>query len=727
MFGLKTSNFGRATAVLIVLAMLFAMTAAIAYGAPGGQPKSAAAWAAELLKEATDFDNQTRGFYISEVARNMDKNASKEVVQAYLVSLGVSFEGMNSFGALSSVGEKINVLIGFYGSLNLPVNRGTVQAFGGEIYAEFTIVNAIAAQMTQQAADALNNHPNVRYVEPDGQVFALGQDVPWGIDRVFNVKQTHSDYDDTPRVGTWSDSKGLGIKVAILDTGIDKDHEDLDVVDGRRFYLRSTGPAFDRLRDDDQYNDVHGHGTHVAGTVAAVDNSIGVVGVAPDVDLYAVKVLTDTGGGSISTVVAGIEWAVEQGIPIINMSLGGSHHSTLQDACNAAYNKGHLLVAAAGNDGKEDGSGENVGYPAKYPSVIAVAASDRDDNRASFSSTGDTVELIAPGVKILSTVPDDGYSDMYDTNRPWSGTSMASPHVAGTAALVWAASTDSGQPNVDIRNNVRNILTSTAEKLKDSDGADLHIYHQGHGMVRADLAVAAVTGSTPDPDPAVNVVLTMDKDEYGTEDEMATLTVVVADEAGSPIEGLIAAAFTTVLNNSTSSSQVEFSETNIAGTYTGNLNISGLDEGSSYTVKVTVVDERDISGYHSAGFEIRSTSLEPDLPTDLSVSVSTDKDTYSWNSWVIITVDVTDPNNENALVEGAAVTVTLYYPDDSGGPSQETAVAYSDGGTTDASGMVSFRYRVGNRAKTGHYTVKAEAKLSGLEDVDSRTFEVVRR
>lgn len=351
----------------------------------------------------------------------------------------------------------VKVLIGFKEKPG-PPEQALVSGLGGEIYRQFTIVNVIAARMKQEAADALAKNIKVRYVEPDGPVYALGQEVPWGIDRVFG--------DESYSFDTWRITRGSGTAVAVIDTGIDVYHEDLNVVGGVRFC--TIGPI---LYQDDNYYDDNSHGTHVAGTVAALDNGWGVVGVGPEIDLYAVKVLDASGSGSVSSVVAGIEWSVEQGIPVLNMSLGSSTHSqTLQDACDAADSAGHLLVAAAGNSGNSDGTGDNVGYPAKYSSVIAVAASDSNDSRASFSSTGSDVELIAPGVDILSTVP----GNRYDT---YSGTSMASPHVAGAAALAWSA--DSFLTNVQIRG----LLQETAEDLGLSSN------HQGYGLVRADLAV----------------------------------------------------------------------------------------------------------------------------------------------------------------------------------------------------------------------------------------------
>ena len=372
---------------------------------------------------------------------------------------------LGSAAVAAAPAEKVDFLIGFHRAPG-PAEQALVRSAGGEIYGQFTIVDVIAARMTPRAADALARDPRVRYVELDGPVYALDQTVPWGIDRVFG--------DETYSFSTWTSSRGSGVSVAVVDTGIDKNHEDLVVVGGVRF--RTTGLI---LRQDNEYDDDNGHGTHVAGTIAALDNSLGVVGVGPRIDLYAVKVLDASGSGSLTAVVAGIEWSANNGMSIISMSLGTSSHSqTLKDACDAAYSKGLLLVAAAGNSGKADGTGDNVGYPAKYDSVMAVAATDINDQRASWSSTGPAVELAAPGGSIYSTWKDNSY-------RTASGTSMACPHVTGVAALVWAV--DPGLTNGEIRQ----ILQETAEDLR------LPLEHQGYGLVRANLAVRAVAEVEP--------------------------------------------------------------------------------------------------------------------------------------------------------------------------------------------------------------------------------------
>jgi len=270
---------------------------------------------------------------------------------------------------------------------------------------------------------------------------------------------------------------GTGIKVAIIDSGIDYNHSDLDdnysggwdFVNGDN---NPDDPTHDGPMDDD------GHGTHVAGTVAAEDNESGVVGVAPEAKLYALKAL-EGGSGYWSDIMAALQWCVDNGIQVTNNSYGSSGDPgyTVKDAFDNSATAGVLHVAAAGNSGNPPGRGDNVGYPARYLSVIAVAATDQSDKRARFSSTGPDVELAAPGVAINSTLLGGGYGEK-------NGTSMASPHVAGVAALVWAV--NPGWSNETVRTQLRD----TAEDLGDSS-----LY--GNGLVNAAEAAPPTTDTIP--------------------------------------------------------------------------------------------------------------------------------------------------------------------------------------------------------------------------------------
>ena len=252
-----------------------------------------------------------------------------------------------------------------------------------------------------------------------------GQETPWGITRV-----------QAPQA--WAATKGAGVKLVVIDTGIDRTHPDLAA--------RLKG-GWNAVAKTEDFNDDNGHGSHVAGTIAAVDDAVGVVGVAPEVDLYGVKVLDAGGSGTFDDVIAGMQWAVENKMAIANMSLGASRgNPALEDAVKAMEAAGVALIAAAGN------SGGTVGFPAAYPGAISVAASDIKDQLARFSSRGPSVAVIAPGVNVKSTYMNGGYDTL-------SGTSMATPHVAGLAAL-YVAKAPGATPAA-----VRAALSGAAVKL----------------------------------------------------------------------------------------------------------------------------------------------------------------------------------------------------------------------------------------------------------------------
>ncbi|MCD5322396.1 MULTISPECIES: S8 family peptidase [Pontibacillus] len=327
----------------------------------------------------------------------------------------------------------------------------TIHKVGGKVKHQFKYMNVVQAKLPPKAVEALKKNPNVAYIEEDANVQAYGQTTPWGIPAI--------NADDVQASG----NSGSGIKVAVLDSGISASHEDLQVAGGASFVDGEPDP----------FNDGNGHGTHVAGTIAGVNNSLGVIGVAPSAELYAVKVLNSSGSGSYSGIAKGIEWAVDNNIDVVNMSLGGSRGSTtLEQAMDQAYQQGVLLIAAAGNEGSK-GKKNTIGYPAKYASVVAVGAVDESLNRASFSSVGEELEVMAPGANIYSTLPGNTYGS-------YNGTSMASPHVAGAAALILAE--DSSLTNQE----VRSLLNSTTTPLGDA-------FYYGNGLINVQEAVNAAT------------------------------------------------------------------------------------------------------------------------------------------------------------------------------------------------------------------------------------------
>nr|QNO50704.1 hypothetical protein HLBKPKBF_00022 [Methanosarcinales archaeon ANME-2c ERB4] len=310
-----------------------------------------------------------------------------------------------------------DVIIGFHQTPETS-GRVAIQSESGVVVKhEYRLIPAVSARLSEQAIDRMRKNPGVAYIEDD-VILAIATD-----EYVNSSGVSHINSEMAQNSGI----NGTGVKVAIIDTGVDYTHEDLDsnCKGGYDFVFNDPAPF------DDSYNS---HGTHVAGIIAAERNGIGVVGVAPNASLYAVKAMDGSGYGLASWLIAGIEWAVENDMDVVVISSGTEEDSqSLRDACRNAYDTGLLLVAAAGNT-----HGGNVTYPARYDSVIAVTATDLNDSRAPFSPIGLEIELAAPGVNILSTTRDDSYGYL-------SGTSRAAPHVAGIAALIISSGMNAGE------------------------------------------------------------------------------------------------------------------------------------------------------------------------------------------------------------------------------------------------------------------------------------------
>ncbi len=272
--------------------------------------------------------------------------------------------------------------------------------------------------------------------------------------------------DRTPFEGAWSATRGAGVTVAVVDSGVDAAHQDLGdaVLPG----IDYVDPTHDGRYDPD------GHGTHVAGIIAArVNNGKGIAGAAPGVQILPVRVLDANGGGAASNVAAGIIWAANHGARVINLSLGGSASTGLHIAVQYAVRKGAVVLAAAGNDGA---SGAPV-YPAAYPEVIAVGAFDESMQRASFSNTGSYVDVSAPGNDILST-----WSTTPSSYVLASGTSMATPYASAEAALIIS------EDRALSPTSVTSILESTA-RAAGAPGRDSSF---GYGFLDPLAAVRAV-------------------------------------------------------------------------------------------------------------------------------------------------------------------------------------------------------------------------------------------
>lgn len=439
-----------------------------------------------------------------------------------------------SASSVSEQSEKQRYIVTFDGAPGL-AERAMIRAQGGEVIYNYSLIPAMAVTLSEQAVQGLERNPHVVRIEQDQKVHAtdIEMDNSWGVKRIGS-SDVHDGSLFDAEGNNIAANKGAGVKIGIIDSGINYLHPDLydNYAGGYDFAVYDTDPM-----------DVYGHGTHVAGTACAVDNNngsddpdskLGVIGVAPECDLYSLRVLNDDGVGYETDIMAAIEWALGreitlpafgatptttvQGIrlDVVNLSLGrsGEYLESSRLLFEAAANEELVIVAAAGNSGNPAGRGVNTIYPAKYESVIAVGATDINDDRATFSSTGPEVELAAPGADVYSTWNDElGYytpvpvctGELVDVNgdgeldgecyKYGSGTSMASPHVAGVATLIIAAGVTDGQI-------VREILQQTALDLGE-EGRDPRF---GFGLVDAAAAVIMASGYNYNTAPNVDII-----------------------------------------------------------------------------------------------------------------------------------------------------------------------------------------------------------------------------
>ena len=347
---------------------------------------------------------------------------------------------------------------------------------------------AVVGEYSDAALAALEQRPDVRYIEPNGLMEASNhgtqgtQTIPWGVDRIDADEVQHDGF------------TGRGADIGIIDTGIDSDHPDLQANIGTGQAYVQCGTQYDGSpcsstngnACNQPWDDDNNHGTHVAGTADAANNTEGVVGAATKATLHALKALDCNGVGTFSDIASAIMYTADQGWEVANMSFGAPFDSqTVHDACKYAYRRNVVLVAAAGNDGPCTNC---VNFPAAYNEVIAVSATTREDTLAGFSSTGPEIELAAPGRDIQSTIP-GGYAS-------FSGTSMASPHVGGAAAHLMAVGFNNAntitydsndtltRASYDNPGGARGQLRDTAENIGLSENK------QGNGLVDVEAALA---------------------------------------------------------------------------------------------------------------------------------------------------------------------------------------------------------------------------------------------
>lgn len=352
--------------------------------------------------------------------------------------------------------------------------------------------NGISAMSEGQTLQALQSNPNVLYAEPNRIVkLDIPQEEliknwkPVNFDGAPNDPQFKDQWHHTnvQSVEAWKQGQGNSdFILSIVDTGVDFNHPDLKA---------KMLPGYNTVDDNTDVDDGNGHGTHCAGIAAAItNNGVGVAGMAPNVKILPIQVLSKQGSGSYASVAAGIVKAADMGAKVISMSLGGpSSSAVIDDAVQHALAKGAILIAASGNGahGSDANPVARPSYPAATKGVMAVGATDISDKAARFTQAGPWLSVTAPGVNILATFPTKP-SQMPGTNYgAISGTSMATPLVAGLAAAVW-----SKYPSLNAT-QLRAHLEATADDMGPA-GFDILF---GHGRINAARAMATVPGGAP--------------------------------------------------------------------------------------------------------------------------------------------------------------------------------------------------------------------------------------
>jgi subtilisin len=479
-------------------------------------------------------------------------------------------------------------------NVDLPADaaREIAQFVGGQVgFVYEHALKGFSIKLPPQAVGVLQMNPRVKYVATDDIRYAFAQTIPTGIQRIFADGNSNLDIDGT-------DDYRVDVDVAVIDTGIDFAHPDLNVVGG----INCAAGNILRAKCIDGGDDDHSHGTHVAGTIGALDNDIGVVGVAPGARLWAVKVLNSRGSGYTSWIIAGIDWVAKNAatIEVANMSLSGSGYNQAEyDAIQGAVNKGVAFAVAAGNS-----NANAFNYsPAGFDNVLTVSAladfdgipggfgsptcrSDQDDTLADFSNWGSAVDIAAPGVCVESTVPGGGY----DT---YSGTSMASPHAAGALALLASRSKPSNATEVyDLYNQVK----SAGNYYWEDDSGDAikePLLDVSNATVFNPVLIPVSGGGEPPP--------TNNPPTAGFDFTIAGLTVKFTDQS-SDSDGSVVAWSWNFGDGGTSTAQNPEHTYAADGTYTVSLTVTDDDgatnsAGTSLTVSKSGVGDIELSAY----------------------------------------------------------------------------------------------------------------------------------
>lgn len=411
---------------------------ALTIAATGAQAQSG------LVKVETAAEDGQSGKSVREMVSLGEQGINRYMVTLKNTSALGGGDAVMGMGRGATLGGNNSSLFDFNGDMIEEEAIEFVRSQGARFIKTIPSHNIVVVEMDRTVKGSFLNSANVADVSDDPVRHLMAQSTPYGIPMVQANQLTQPN--------------GSARKVCVIDTGYNDGHPDLPM--GQGIANNSQVGQWD--------NDGNGHGTHVAGTVAALANDEGVVGVYPGVDVYTVKIFNDSGSWTFaSDLIQGIQQCKNAGSNVVNMSLGGGGSSTAEaNAMQGFVDDGMMLVAAAGNDGNS-----SMSYPASYSSIISVAAVDSSESRASYSQYNSQVEIAGPGSAVNSTWP-------VNTYRSISGTSMATPHVAGVAALVW-----SFFPQCT-NEQIRSVLNNTA-KDKGSAGRD-NFY--GYGIVQAKAA-----------------------------------------------------------------------------------------------------------------------------------------------------------------------------------------------------------------------------------------------
>ena len=564
-------------------------------------------------------------------------------------------------------------------------------------------LNGFAGKIPDAKLAALKNDPRVALLEADVKVFAYAQSQPTGIRRIGTSSAAKIDGID----------ERVNADIAVLDTGIDLTHPDLDVYRAVSFTTDSTDG-----------NDGNGHGTHVAGIAAALDNGAGVVGVAPGARLWAVKVLDNTGSGALSGIIKGIDYVTQNAsqIEVANLSLGAQGSSdSLRLAIQNSVAKGVVFVVAAGNSNFEIYGGDATFgtwddfFPANYPEVMTVSAMadtdgkaggtgtstsyGADDTLATFSnwsstvvpnnpvtSPGAAIDVAAPGVDIFSTYKGGQYATM-------SGTSMASPHVAGAVALYvsqYGRATDAAGVA-----RIRQAFIDHAEP-ESNWGINPTNPFRNDPNLEPLLNVAWITGTPGQTQPTNNKpVVSITSPANGSAFNAGT-TVTLSGTASDVEDGNVSAKIVWT--------------SSINGNLGTGATVSAALSSGTHTITAKVTDNAGATTTTSITVIVNSPTVS------MSSITTTDKSTYYNRNTVNVGVIVSVPNGS---VSGAAVHIVI---------TGATGKTYTADSTTDGSGVATLQYTINTkRDGIGTYKVTTTSSKSGYTSAtSSTTFNVSR-